>query len=57
MKAYPVVLANLPDEVAKGLVDIDALLGRCLNELAAKVFGKVAALYTTSIRWAWWIMT
>jgi hypothetical protein len=39
-----VVFPNLPDEVAKGFVDVDALLGRSLNKFAAKVLREVSPL-------------
>lgn len=39
-----VVLANLPDEITESLVDVDPLLGRGLDELAAEVLGEVTAL-------------
>ena len=42
--AHPVVLANLPNEVAECLVDVDALLGRRLDELAAEVLRKITTL-------------
>jgi hypothetical protein len=40
-----VVFPDLPDEVGEGLVYIDALLCRGLDELAAEVLRKVAALW------------
>jgi hypothetical protein len=35
---------KLPDDVEKGLFDVDTVLGRSLNEVAAKVFGQSLAL-------------
>jgi hypothetical protein len=40
----PVVFSDLSHEVAERLIDVDALFGRCLYELATKVLGKIAAL-------------
>lgn len=42
--SYLVVLSYFPNEVAECFVDIDALLSRCLDELASKVLCKVTAL-------------
>ena len=39
-----VVLANLTNKLAERLVDVDPLLGRGLDELAAKVLRKITAL-------------
>ena len=41
---YLVVLPDLTDELAECLVDVDALLGRRLDELAAEVLCKITAL-------------
>jgi len=41
---YLIILSNLADEVAKRLVNINALLSRCLDELATEMLGKIAAL-------------
>jgi hypothetical protein len=41
---YTVVFPDLTDEVREGLVDIDALLGRRLDEFAAKVLCEVTTL-------------
>jgi hypothetical protein len=43
-KRLLVVPANLPHELIEGLVNVDLLLGRGFNELAAKVLGEVLAL-------------
>lgn len=43
--AYLVVLPDFTDEVSEGLIDVDPLLGRRLDELAAKVLRKVTALW------------
>lgn len=45
----PVVFANLADEVAEGLINVDALLGRRFDELAPKVLSKVTALVHTNL--------
>ena len=45
-----VVLADLADKVGERLVDVDALLGRRLDELAAEVLREVTALYITHER-------
>jgi len=42
--SYLVVLSYLADEVAECLVNVDALLSRCLDELASKVLCKVTTL-------------
>ena len=42
--AYLVVLPDLTDKVGEGLVDVDALLGRGLDEFAAEVLREVTAL-------------
>lgn len=42
--SYLVVLSYLANEVAECFVDVDALLSRCLDELASKVLCKVTAL-------------
>ena len=39
-----VVSADLPDDVVEGVVNVDARLGRCLDELAAELPGEVLAL-------------
>lgn len=44
-----VVLSYLADEVAERLVDVNALLSRCFDELAAKVFCKVTALIHSNL--------
>lgn len=44
-----VVLPYLADEVAECFVDVDALLSRCLDELAAKVLCKVTALIHSNL--------
>lgn len=44
-----VVLSYLADEIAECLVDVDALLSRCFDELAAKVFCKVTALIHSNL--------
>ena len=41
---YLVVLANLTDEVSESLINIDTLLCRRLDELAAKMLGKITTL-------------
>ena len=43
-KGLLVVPADLADELVEGLVDVDLLFGGRLDELAAKVLGKVLAL-------------
>jgi hypothetical protein len=45
-KYYLVVLSNLTDEIAERLVDIDTLLSRCLDELAAEMLGKITTLWS-----------
>jgi hypothetical protein len=35
---------KLPDDVEKGLFNVDTVLGRSLDEVAAKVFGQGLAL-------------
>lgn len=42
--AHLVVLPDLPDELAERLIDVDAVLRRGLNELAAEVLRKVTTL-------------
>ena len=42
-----VILADLPNKLAEGLVDIDPLLSRGFDEFAAKVFGEITALWKT----------
>lgn len=44
-----VVLPYLTDEVAERLVDVNALLSRCLDELAAEVLCKVTALIHSNL--------
>ena len=39
-----VVFSNLTNKVAKSLINVDALLSRCLDELAAEVLSKVTTL-------------
>jgi hypothetical protein len=39
-----VIFANLTDKVGECLVDINALLGRSLDKLAAEMLGKITAL-------------
>lgn len=41
---FLVVLSYLADKVAERLIDVNALLSRCLDELAAKVLCEVTAL-------------
>lgn len=41
-----VVLSNLTDEVCEGLVDVDTLLSRRLDEFATEVLGKITTLCT-----------
>lgn len=44
-----VVSANFTNEVAKGFVDVDALLGRSFNEAAAKVLCEFATLVAADL--------
>jgi hypothetical protein len=43
-KEYLVVFSDLANELAEGLVNVDALLGGRFDESAPEVFGEVAAL-------------
>lgn len=44
-----VILPDLTDKITESFIDVDALLCRRFNELAAKVFGKVTALYLRDV--------
>jgi hypothetical protein len=44
IKTHLVELSDFPDEVHECLVDIDTLLSRRLDELAAKMLGQVTTL-------------
>jgi hypothetical protein len=43
--AYFIVFPNLTDKITEGLVHIDALFGRSLDEAATKVLSELAPLY------------
>jgi hypothetical protein len=42
-----VVFADLPNELAEGLVDVNPLLSGGFDELATKVFGEITTLWKT----------
>ena len=48
-----VELPNLPDEIGKRLVDVDALLSGGLDEFAVEVLGEVAALCVRNQKAIW----
>ena len=53
MKLYLVVFPNFAHELAEGLVNVNPLLGRSLDELAVEVFGEVAALCVRNQKAIW----